>query len=142
MGIGNFDSGSDEEQNQNDPSGTHIYFYQRGHDRLPGDEGDDAYETIADAYEQARTKPTEGPVRSYASSQYSSGMAQMLGEFVNTMGDCLEAESPLPLIELAVGDLPSGAQAKVLAQFLDRNEETKQELTQRMKSDQAATADD
>lgn len=131
------DSGNDA----NDPSGTHVYFYQRGHDRLPGEEGDAGYEALADAYETARTKPTKGTVRSYADSQYSSGLVHMLAEFVNTMDDCIENESPKPLMELALGDLPAEAQAQVIGQYLDQNDETREAVAELFETTEAPADD-
>lgn len=125
------------EDDSNDASGTHVYFYQRGHDRLPGEEGDDSYEALAEAYEHAKTKPTKGDVRSYADNVYPSGFVQMLAEFTNTMSSCIEERSARPLIEMALEDHDSEESAEVLAQYLDQNPEVQNELVRRLKSKQS-----
>ena len=138
------ESDDGEEESGSDKSGTHIYFYERGHDRLPGEEGDDQYETLAKAFETARTSP-DGRVRAYANRNFGAGLQQMLAEFVLAMDSAIEQGGPLPIIELALSDMPAEGQDQVLAQYLDRNPEVAELIAQRIEStedEQPAEADD
>lgn len=141
MGLDWSNSDDAEEEESENKSGTHIYFYERGHDRLPGEEGDEAYESIASAYETAKTRP-DGRVRNYANGNFEGGLQQMLAEFVNTMDSALEQGGPLPIIDLALGDMPAEAQDQVLAQYLDQNPEVAELLVQRIQSSEAAESSD
>lgn len=141
MGLDWSNSDDSEEQESENKSGTHIYFYQRGHDRLPGEEGDEAYEAIAEAYQTAKTRP-DGRVRNYANQSFESGLQQMLAEFVLAMDEALEQGGPLPIINLAVGDMEPKQQAKVLAQFMDRNPEVQAYVSQLFETTDTDDADE
>jgi hypothetical protein len=134
MGIGNFDSGDDGQDDNQDPSGTHLYFYQRGHERLPGEEGDAGYEKIATAYELAKSQPTNGRVRTFADNNFGHGLQEMLAEFVMAMGDSIEEETFSPVLSWALEDFPAEAQAEMVADYLDDNPEVREELAERFES--------
>ena len=135
MGIENFQTG-DEEQSGN-PSGTHIYFYERGHDRLPGDEGDDRYEQIAEAFENAKTSP-DGIVRQYADHQYTGGLQQFLAEYVNAVADTLEEGDLSVLFERIFADESDEAIANMLASYLNENEAVMAQVAEKVNNDQTA----
>lgn len=135
-------SGSDdEEQDDGNKSGTHIYFYEAGHERLPGEAGDEAHDTIAAAYETAKTRP-DGRVRRYANGNFEAGLQQMLAEFVLAMDASIEQEGPLPILELAISEMPAEGQAQVLAQYLDQNDEVRDLVAELFETTEEAPADD
>lgn len=141
MALDSFTSGEEEQDDGTDPSGTHVYFYERGHDRLPGEEGDDVYEALAEAYELAKTEPSAGTVRHAADSGYEGGLVHLLAEFVITMGDCAENQSMYPLVDFALRDHGPEESAQMIAQYLDNNEEVADLIVQRIQSTQAAQAE-
>lgn len=136
MGFDNFGSDDDEEQTT-DPSGTHIYFYERGHDRLPGEEGDARYEEIAEAYEKARTSP-DGIVRRFANSQFEGGLQQFLAEYTNAVGNALEEGDLSILMKTLFEDESVETQVEMLATYLDDNPEVLKELAERLNSTEGA----
>lgn len=143
MGFDTFDSGDDDAQ-PDDPSGTHIYFYERGHDRLPGSEGDDRYEQIAEAYDNAKTSP-DGVVRRYANSQYSGGLQQFLAEYVNAVADALEEQDLSIIVSEIFADESAETVASMMAQYLTDNPEVAAKLEEQMSQDaqpEPAEADD
>lgn len=140
MGFENFDSGDDEQPDN--PSGTHIYFYERGHERLPGEEGEDRYEQIAEAFENAKTSP-DGIVRRYADSQYRGGLQEFLAEYVNSAAEALEQGDLSHLFSTIFGDEDDDAIVQMLASYLQDNPQVAQQLTEAMQEEPAAPeADD
>jgi hypothetical protein len=130
MTYENFNS-DDLEETSDDPSGTHIYFYEQGHERLP--ENDEAAEIIARAFKAFNR---DGPVRAAVNNhpEYENA-SHFLAEYVLAFQEVIETESTVPLLELIE---PS---AESLAEYLDSNEDVAEDLMERADTTEA-TADD
>lgn len=126
MGFDNYNSGDDEEEQNQDPSGTHIYFYEEGHDRLPEDE--EVADALADAYDLARTQPTDGAVRSLANAGWDGGLVHMLAEYVNAVGEFLDQDNPQPMLAQVMEDFSPELQAQTMMSYLKANPEVGAEL--------------
>lgn len=132
-------SGSDGSSTDSEPSGTHLYFYEEGHERLP--ENDEIASTIAEAYELAGTSP-DGPVRTLANRGWEGGLQHMLAEFVISVGSLIEEESPEPVVSWVMESFDEEEQVEAVAQFLDDNPEVGRELAERLETTEATTAGD
>lgn len=131
----------DDGSNDTKPQGTHLYFYERGHERLPGDEGDDRYEQIAEAFEYAKTKP-DGLVRRFADVTLEGGMQQFLAQYVIAAGEALEEGDLSILVEHSLQYDDSDAAARAIARYLDDNEDVFQELVELMNSSEVKAESD
>lgn len=140
MGFDSFTSDEEEQPQDTDPSGTHVYFYEQGHDRLPEDA--EVAEALAEAYENARTQPSDGSVRKWANNNWSGGLVHMLADYVNALGDMREERSLAPVLDLILGDVPAEVGAKQIFEFLKQNPEMGQELEQLISGGDDEEADD
>lgn len=133
MGFESFSS-DDVEQPSDDPSGTHIYFYEEGHDRLP-QKNDEAAAIIARAFDafNGDTGPVRAAVNKHPDYENAS---HFLAEYVLAFQEVIETNSTVPILELAQ---PS---ADSLAEYLDAHPEVAEELMERAETTEATADDD
>lgn len=124
----------DADAPSDDPSGTHIYFYEEGHDRLP-QKNDEAAEVIARAFDAFNGDT--GPVR-HAVNQHPDyeNASHFLAEYVLAFQEVIETNSTVPLLELIE---PS---AESLAEYLDSHQDVAEELMERAETTEASADDD
>lgn len=133
MSMENFASGEDVETSDK-PSGSYPHFYERGHPDLPGEEGDEAYEAIAEAYEHINGDDGELRAAVNRSSEWEN-IAHFLAQYINAMAESREVGSTAPLLALIE---PS---SESLAEYLDDNDEVFEDLMERVETTEA-TSDD
>lgn len=137
MGFDAFGS-DDSTETSTDPSGTHFYFYEEGHERLP--ENEEVAAAQAEAYDLASTSP-DGAVRTLANRGWEGGIAHMMAEFVISLGEMLEEGSPTPVLEWILEDFDEEEKEEAIAQYLDNNPEVGQALAERLQSTEEIAAE-
>ena len=141
MGFGQFsDSDDSTEEEAQDPSGTHLYFFEQGHERLPSD--DDVADDVACAYELAKTKPRAGPVRSLADKGWEGGLQQMLAQFVIQTGEFMDDDGdPYHLINWFMDGFDTEEQVQAICRFMDDHPDVANEMADRLATSEAAQED-
>jgi hypothetical protein len=138
MGFGQFsDSDESTEDENQDPSGTHLYFFEQGHDRLPNE--DDVAADISQAYELAKSQPRTGPVRALAGKGWEGGLQHMLAEFVIQTGEFMDDDGdPFHLIDWFMDGFETDEQVQAICRFMDDHPDVAEELADRLASSEAA----
>lgn len=127
MSMEKFTSG-DSEEPSDDPSGTHIYFYEKGHDRLPDDE--EAAGVIAEAFEVFNRN---GSLRNAVNnSDQWKNASEFLAEYVLAMNGALQAGNTSPLLQLIEPN------AESIGEYLNQNEDVRNELISRLKDSESS----
>lgn len=144
MGFENFnsDDSTDDDQQDNDPSGSYIHLVEHGHRDSPDDEEvaeklDRAYNLIAPSVNGAVNQWIE-----LESSGYSS-RHELVADYIIALGQMRENKSLVPILDLVLGDVPAEPAAEQIMQFLTQNPEVGQEIESmitNMDSDEDETA--
>lgn len=140
MGFDAFkqDEGEQTDDQDSDPSGTHLYLGQHGYERLPADvrNSDSASDDVAEAYELVKSSAAgggPGPVRQFADMTHTGGIHHLIADVILQVEELRQQQSPRPIVDWVLDDFDAEARADVLFSYMEDNPEVGQLVAEKIR---------